>query len=119
MKPYNASTYSTGRMAASFTSTALDPQLKNESALIDEDAIMFNEVEKLAGARGKDKAKGKAYARILTNFGSLNVELHCEKAPKTCYNWLMLARGKKYNDVVFHRNIPGFMVSVLYKYFKS
>ncbi|TIB86766.1 hypothetical protein E3Q18_04028 [Wallemia mellicola] len=109
-KAYNAAKYSTGRTAASFTSTILDPQSKNESALIDEDELMFQEVEKLAGARGKDKAKGKAYARIITNFGPLSVELHCEKAPKTCYNWLMLARGGKYNGVTFHRNIPGFMI---------
>lgn len=112
-KAYNAAKYSTGRTAASFTSTILDPQSKNESALIDEDELMFQEVEKLAGARGKDKAKGKAYARIITNFGSLSVELHCEKAPKTCYNWLMLARGGKYNGVTFHRNIPGFMVGLV------
>ncbi|TIB42193.1 hypothetical protein E3P86_00456 [Wallemia ichthyophaga] len=110
VKAYNAAKHSTGRTAASFTSTILDPQSRNESALIDEDELMFEEVEKLAGARGKDKAKGKAYVRIVTNHGSLNVELHCEKAPKTCYNWLMLARGRKYDGVSFHRNIPGFMI---------
>ena len=32
------------------------------------------------------------------------------QAPKTVYNWLKLAEQGKYNDVVFHRLIPGFMV---------
>jgi len=40
----------------------------------------------------------------------LNLELFCEKAPKTCYNFLMLAREGKYNDCSFHRLVPGFMV---------
>jgi len=33
------------------------------------------------------------------------------QAPKTCYNFLMLAKAGKYNDVLFHRLVPGFMVS--------
>lgn len=70
--------------------------------------------------------------------GSLNVELFCEKvsyfeicerkessahststylsiyqAPKTCYNFLMLAREGKYDNCIFHRLIPGFMVSII------
>jgi cyclophilin family peptidyl-prolyl cis-trans isomerase len=32
------------------------------------------------------------------------------QAPKTCYNFLMLAKQGKYDDVVFHRLVPGFMV---------
>jgi peptidyl-prolyl cis-trans isomerase-like protein 2 len=42
--------------------------------------------------------------------GSLNLELYCDKAPKTCYNFLMLARAGKYDDCLFHRLVPGFMV---------
>jgi cyclophilin family peptidyl-prolyl cis-trans isomerase len=32
------------------------------------------------------------------------------QAPKTCYNFLMLAKQGKYNDCLFHRLVPGFMV---------
>lgn len=32
------------------------------------------------------------------------------QAPKTCYNFLMLARQGKYDGTIFHRHIPGFMI---------
>ena len=32
------------------------------------------------------------------------------QAPKTCYNFLQLARAGKYDNVIFHRLVPGFMV---------
>lgn len=83
------------------------------------------------GKKEKDVGKRRAYVRVVTSLGgSLNLELYCEKvdspviwenapanpwnqAPKTCYNWLMLARQGKYNDVIFHRIIPNFMVCIL------
>lgn len=36
------------------------------------------------------------------------------QAPKTCYNFLQLAKAGKYNDCLFHRLVPGFMVSALF-----
>ena len=59
----------------------------------------------------KERLKCKAYATIMTNFGGLNVELHGDRAPKTVYNFVQLAKQGKYDNVVFHRLIPGFMVS--------
>lgn len=35
---------------------------------------------------------------------------HVLQAPKTVYNWIMLAKEGKYDNVIFHRLIPGFMV---------
>lgn len=35
------------------------------------------------------------------------------QAPKTVFNWIKLAKQGKYDDVVFHRLIPGFMVCPL------
>nr|KAG5704687.1 hypothetical protein BaRGS_025329 [Batillaria attramentaria] len=63
---FNAASYSTGRVAASFTSTALDPTTEHEAALIDEDVLRYERVKK------------KGYVRIITNLGPLNVELHCD-----------------------------------------
>jgi len=56
--------------------------------------------------------KRRAYVRVVTSLGggSLNLELYCEKAPKTCYNFLMLAKAGKYDNCLFHRLVPGFMV---------
>ena len=74
---------------------------------------MFEDISKPIKGKGKEKDLGKrrAYVRVVTNLGgSLNLELYCEKAPKTCYNFLMLARQGYYNNVLFHRLVPGFMV---------
>ncbi|KAG8936518.1 Peptidyl-prolyl cis-trans isomerase cyp8 [Tulasnella sp. 418] len=107
--PYNASPYSTGAAGASLTSTSLDPLTKGEMALYDEEELMFDEIAK--ERKEKDKVKQRAYVRMVTNMGgSLNLELYCEKAPKTCYNFLMLARQGKYDDCPFHRLIPDFMI---------
>ncbi|TYJ53572.1 peptidyl-prolyl cis-trans isomerase-like 2 [Cryptococcus floricola] len=105
---YNASNYSSGRAAASLTSTALTPQLKSERAMFDEEEYMFDEFQKVV--KDKDRQACKAYATILTNLGGLNVELHGDRAPKTVYNFVQLAKQGKYDNVVFHRLIPGFMV---------
>lgn len=97
---------------------------------------MFEEFSNPPKGKGKEKDVGKrrAYCRVITSLGgSLNIELFCEKvgtypeftgrssdhcrppivqAPKTCYNFLMLAKGGKYKGVLFHRLVPGFMVSI-------
>jgi len=75
---------------------------------------MFEDISKPLKGKGKEKDVGKrrAYVRVVTSLGggSLNLELFCEKAPKTCYNFLMLARAGKYDNCLFHRLIPGFMI---------
>ena len=72
-----------------------------------EEEYMFEQVARTASA---SKDKGKAYVRMTTNFGPLNIELHVDKAPKTCYNFLQHCRAGYYDNVSFHRNIPGFML---------
>ncbi|KAL0565183.1 cyclophilin peptidyl-prolyl cis-trans isomerase Cyp8 [Marasmius crinis-equi] len=114
--PWNISPYSSGLPGASLTSTSVDPQIAsgNSSKLLwDEEEIMFEEISNPPKGKGKEKDVGKrrAYVRVVTSLGgSLNLELYCEKAPKTCYNFLMLARNGKYDDCLFHRLVPGFMI---------
>lgn len=96
--PYNASVASTGRSAASFTSTSLTPVTKTEVEMIDEEDFMFQNI------------KDKGYLKISTNLGDLNMELYCDRAPRTCYNFFMLAHKNYYDNTVFHRLIPGFMI---------
>lgn len=45
-----------------------------------------------------------------TNFGPLKVELFCQKAPKTTYNFLALCASGYYDQCKFHRSIPQFMI---------
>ncbi|PLW56749.1 hypothetical protein PCANC_01713 [Puccinia coronata f. sp. avenae] len=96
--PYNASVFSKGKTAASFTSTSLTPATKTEVEIIDEEDFMFSHI------------KEKGYVKISTTLGDLNVELYCDRAPRTCYNFFMLARKGYYDDTEFHRLIPGFMI---------
>ncbi|KAI0053372.1 peptidylprolyl isomerase-like protein 2 [Auriscalpium vulgare] len=110
--PWNVSPYSSGATGASLTSTSVDPKTTSAKLVWDEEEIMFEDISNPLKGKGKEKDVGKrrAYVRVVTSLGgSLNIELFCEKAPKTCYNFLMLAREGKYNDCLFHRLVPGFM----------
>ncbi|KAJ7630822.1 cyclophilin-like domain-containing protein [Roridomyces roridus] len=113
--PWNISPYSSGLPGASLTSTSVDPQAGGSAKLVwDEEELMFEDISNPLKGKGKEKDVGKrrAYVRVVTNLGgaSLNLELYCEKAPKTCYNFLMLARTGKYDNCLFHRLVPGFMI---------
>lgn len=65
------------------------------------------------------------YAHITTNHGTMIAKLFDKEAPKTVENFVMLSEGKKqwrnprtntmvrrpyYNNLTFHRIIPGFMI---------
>lgn len=47
---------------------------------------------------------------IVTNKGSMKLDLYSAHAPKTVNNFTFLARQGFYDDVAFHRVIPNFMV---------
>lgn len=84
--------------SAAFTSNSLDPIVKGVLVKkVDEEYIFRN-------------VKGSAYVQISTNLGNLNFELHCEAAPKTCYNFIKLCNSKYYHNTKFHRLITKFMI---------
>ncbi len=99
-QPYNAAQHTTGKAAASFTSTGLTPHTSNERALLTEEEFLLK----------PRRVKQKGYARIKTNLGDLNVELQTEFAPKAVWNFVGLAKKGAYRGVGFHRNIRNFMV---------
>jgi peptidyl-prolyl cis-trans isomerase A (cyclophilin A) len=45
-----------------------------------------------------------------TNMGDIELELYRDKAPKTVANFLRYAEKGFYNDTIFHRVIPYFMI---------
>jgi cyclophilin family peptidyl-prolyl cis-trans isomerase len=49
-------------------------------------------------------------ATISTDKGDIEVELYDNDAPKATKNFLDLARKGYYDDVIFHRVIPGFVI---------
>lgn len=89
---------SKGKVAASLTSTFMTPVTTDEYVVVDEETRMFKSI----------KSNGRAIMQ--TNFGDLTFELECEKAPKTCYNFISLARKGYYAGVKFHRLVPGFVI---------
>ncbi|KAI1501273.1 hypothetical protein F5X99DRAFT_383354 [Biscogniauxia marginata] len=97
---YNAATYTTGKAAASFTSTGLTPETSGERATLTDEEYMLK----------PKRVKIKGYARIETNLGDLNIELHTEYAPRAVWNFTRLAQKGYYKGVSFHRNIKNFMI---------
>ncbi|ODN05439.1 Peptidyl-prolyl cis-trans isomerase-like 2 [Orchesella cincta] len=83
-KEGNAAHFSTGAVAAGFTSTVMPIHTVHEAAI--------------------------RYARIETSCGSINVELHCDKAPKACENFILLCKRGYYDGTKFHRSIKHFMI---------
>ncbi|XP_072809558.1 RING-type E3 ubiquitin-protein ligase PPIL2 isoform X3 [Vicugna pacos] len=94
----NAAHYSTGKVSASFTSTAMVPETKHEAAAIDEDVLRYRFVRK------------KGYVRLHTSQGDLNLELHCDLTPKTCENFIKLCKRRYYDGTIFHRSIRNFVI---------
>ncbi|THX84702.1 peptidyl-prolyl cis-trans isomeras-like protein-like 2 [Aureobasidium pullulans] len=98
--PYNAAQYTTGKAAASFTSTGISVHTGNERALLSDKDYMLK----------PKRIKHKGYARLQTNHGEINVELHTDLAPKAVWNFVRLAQKGYYKNIPFHRNIRNFMI---------
>jgi peptidyl-prolyl cis-trans isomerase B (cyclophilin B) len=48
-------------------------------------------------------------ATIATEHGDIEVDLFTQAAPKAAQNFIDLAKKGFYDDVIFHRIIPGFV----------
>ena len=48
--------------------------------------------------------------KLHTNFGVIAIELDADKAPESAKNFLAYAQAGHYDNTVFHRVIPGFMI---------
>lgn len=95
---FNSASYSTGRAAASFTSTVMPFVEKVEAATLDQYEIRYQFI------------KTKGYVRLMTNLGNLNLELYCDKVPRTCDNFIQLCNRGYYDNTKFHRLIKNFIV---------
>ena len=84
----------TGHSSMGFTSTTMEAHTKNHRA---EEIIWYNPTK-------------KGYVRLHTNLGDLNIELHCDRAPRTCENFITLAEKGYYDGCKFHRSIKNFML---------
>ncbi len=94
-----------GKLSKSFTSTYQNSTYQNKMRTLTEDELR---AKYLYPAIKNKKSKG--FARINTNFGALNIMLHCDWAPKTCENFLELSEKGYFNNVLFHRLVTNFVL---------
>lgn len=52
----------------------------------------------------------KPIVRIETNHGNIDIELYTKEVPKTCKNFMELAKKGYYDGTIFHRVIKDFMI---------
>lgn len=95
---------STHHCAAGFTSTRYEPV--TTQALAPAGAAEL-EAQRYARVRSLGK---KAYARLETSLGALNLELHADLVPRTVENFVGLCKRGAYDGTSFHRLIKNFMV---------
>ncbi|XP_071534720.1 RING-type E3 ubiquitin-protein ligase PPIL2 [Panulirus ornatus] len=95
---FNAAHYSTGKVAASFTSTSVDVETKHEAAVLEDDDVRYQRVKK------------KGYISLKTNLGTLNLEVYCDSVSKASENFTRLCERGYYNGTKFHRSIRHFMI---------
>jgi len=63
-----------------------------------------------APSTGADKADNPEGVVLHTTLGDITIALFSKQTPRTCKNFATLAATGKYDNVVFHRIIPGFMI---------
>ena len=71
-----------GAASRSFTSTAVNVTTANKRQMV----------------RVERTPKAKAYLRMHTSLGDLNLELHCDLAPRACENFLVLLESGYYTN---------------------
>ena len=72
-------------------------------------AIMKKELMERSDDKMDNKTKPVVTIKI-QNKGDIKIELYPDKAPNTVNNFISLVKKGFYNNLIFHRVIPGFMV---------
>ncbi|AFZ79535.1 peptidyl-prolyl cis-trans isomerase, putative [Theileria equi strain WA] len=98
------SLFTTGNLSTSFTSTAINTAYTSEYR----NQTVFEVREPLYALVKKQKLK--AYVKLVTSDGDLNLVLHTDRVPLTCDNFLQHCEDGYYNDTIFHRCVPNFMI---------
>ena len=94
----NSAIYSDGALSSCVTSTVAPVISSQKAALLGNDQILYPRIKK------------KGYLQLVTNFGPLNLELYCDRTPKTCHNFFLLASRGYYDNTCFHRLIKNFII---------
>lgn len=97
-------TFTNQKAGSSLTSSSAEVFTSNETRL--------TTAEEIREARWKvlRKLGKKCFVQMQTSKGNLNLEIHCDMANRASWNFIELCTRGYYDNVKFHRLIPGFMV---------
>ncbi|OMJ19562.1 Peptidyl-prolyl cis-trans isomerase-like 2 [Smittium culicis] len=95
---YKESIYTSGASASSFTSTSLAPVTANSKILLSDLEYMMPKIKK------------NAFVQVVTNLGSINLELFSGQLPQTCYNFIAMTKAGYYNNLKFQTNIKNLIL---------
>lgn len=73
-------------------------------------ALAFAVVAACGPGLGHALAASPVVVEMRTSMGTIELELYPDKAPKTVANFVEYAKERFFDDTVFHRVIPGFMI---------
>ncbi|GIX63719.1 peptidyl-prolyl cis-trans isomerase [Babesia caballi] len=96
--------FTTSGQASSFTCTAVDPKYATQFRPM----TVFEVREPLYALVKKQKLK--AYVKLVTSDGDLNIMLHADRVPVTCDNFLQHCEDGYYDNTIFHRYVPNFII---------
>ncbi len=86
-------------------------EIKTETTEAQSEAAAQDSATEETEAKTENDEKGEnPMVLISTNHGDIKLELDKEKAPITVENFLVYVNEGFYDDTIFHRVIPGFMV---------
>jgi peptidyl-prolyl cis-trans isomerase-like 1 len=63
-----------------------------------------------ASHKGKSGKEHRMIVSIVTDYGTIEMELYDKDAPNTAANFAGLAKEGYYNGIIFHRVVPGFVI---------
>ncbi|KAK1443729.1 cyclophilin-like domain containing protein [Babesia gibsoni] len=96
--------FTTSGQASSFTCTAMNASYGTEFR----EMTVFEVREPLYDMVKKQKLK--AYVKLVTSDGDLNLMLHTDRVPLTCDNFLQHCEDGYYDNTIFHRCVPNFII---------
>jgi len=99
----SSSSSSSASSSSSSTSGASTSSTSTGTGFVNTPCTPSTTTTSTSGANG-------TYALICTNLGLIEVQLFPADAPKTVANFVSLAKSGFYNDLVWHRIAPGFVI---------
>ncbi len=73
-------------------------------------SLLITQLSGFASPADKPPAKKNPVVILSTSLGDITIELNAEKAPDTVKNFLDYVDTKFFDETIFHRVIPGFMI---------